>query len=136
MPKRTLASSPYAHHSILGLHIASGELACSREPVDHRRLRHTGKQMTKTPAADVDLCVVVVNYCTPEMLIDCLETLVPQVRRLNATITLVDNASPDDSVMQLSAGFPISGANDCVQAHRIERERRLCCWQQHRDPKL
>jgi GT2 family glycosyltransferase len=67
------------------------------------------------PAADVDLCVVVVNYCTPAMLIDCLETLVPQVRQLNATIALVDNASPDDSVEQLKRWISETPAHDCVK---------------------
>ena len=41
----------------------------------------------ETQNPDVDLCVVVVNYCTPTMLIDCLETLVPQVRELDARVT-------------------------------------------------
>lgn len=68
----------------------------------------------QVPAADVDLCVVVVNYCTPAMLIDCLETLVPQVRRLQGRIALVDNASPDDSVTRLRHWISESGANDCV----------------------
>ena len=69
----------------------------------------------RTPAPDVDLCVVVVNYCTPGMLIDCLETLVPQVRELDATIALVDNASPDDSVVQLKRWISRTDALDCVR---------------------
>ena len=63
---------------------------------------------------DVDLCVVIVNYCTPEMLIDCLETLVPQVRDLGAKIALVDNASPDDSVFQLERWIANNSASDCI----------------------
>jgi hypothetical protein len=64
---------------------------------------------------DVDLCVVVVNYCTPAMLTDCLETLVPQVRELGARVALVDNASPDDSVGQLRRWIRGNGVQDCVE---------------------
>lgn len=54
-------------------------------------------------AHEVELCVVLVNYCTPQMVIDCLETLVPQVAAMGGRVALVDNASPDDSVERLSA---------------------------------
>ena len=64
---------------------------------------------------NVDLCVVVVNYCTPGLLIDCLETLVPQVRQLGATVALVDNASPDDSVRRLGRWIADKDAQDCVR---------------------
>jgi hypothetical protein len=48
------------------------------------------------------------------MLIDCLETLVPQVRALGAKIALVDNASPDDSVPKLQRWIEENGASDCI----------------------
>jgi len=69
----------------------------------------------QTAVPEVDLCVVVVNYRTPRLLIDCLETLVPQVRELNAAVALVDNASPDDSVAQLKRWISDRGAHDCVR---------------------
>lgn len=69
----------------------------------------------ETPLPDVDLCIVVVNYCTPGMLIDCLETLVPQVRALSAKVALVDNASPDESVAQLRRWIAETGTRDCIQ---------------------
>ena len=84
------------------------------DPLDDKQLSHTGKRMTKR-IPDVDLCVVVVNYCTPAMLIDCLETLVPQVRELGAEVALVDNASPDDSVLQLKRWIAEAGADDCIE---------------------
>ena len=74
---------------------------------------HTGKQMER-PVPEVDLCVVIVNYCTPGMLIDCLETLVPQARELNARIAVVDNASPDDSVLKLKRWMTDNAASDCI----------------------
>lgn len=64
---------------------------------------------------DVELCVVVLNYCKPTMLIDCLETLVPQVRELDARIVVVDNASPDDSAVQLKRWISATGAGDCAK---------------------
>jgi GT2 family glycosyltransferase len=66
-------------------------------------------------APDADLCVVVVNYCTPAMVIDCLETLLAQLRDLGATVALVDNASPDDSVARLQAWIRDNDAHDCVK---------------------
>lgn len=73
----------------------------------------SSKQM-ETAVPEVELCVVIVNYCTPQMLIDCLETLVPQVRELNARIALVDNASPDDSVSKLKHWIADNHADDCI----------------------
>lgn len=64
---------------------------------------------------DADLCAVIVNYSTPAMTIDCLETLVPQARGLGATVVIVDNASPDDSVPRLRRWIYDSSANDCVR---------------------
>jgi GT2 family glycosyltransferase len=64
--------------------------------------------------ADRDLCIVVVNYGTPGLVIDCLETLIPQVRALDATVALVDNASPDDSVLRLKRWIADTGTHDWV----------------------
>lgn len=61
-----------------------------------------------------ELCVVVVNYGTPGMVMNCLETLVPQVRELRAMVALVDNASPDDSVARIQSWISESRASDCV----------------------
>lgn len=64
---------------------------------------------------DVDLCIVVVNYRTPALVIDCLETLIPQARALGATVAVVDNASPDDSVFQFRRWIQDNVAHDCVK---------------------
>jgi GT2 family glycosyltransferase len=69
--------------------------------------------MSTKPAAD--LCVVVVNYGTPHMAIECLDTLLHQVRELEAIVALVDNDSPDDSVVKLKRWISDAGAHDCVQ---------------------
>jgi GT2 family glycosyltransferase len=67
------------------------------------------------PAPDVDLCVVVVNYRTPAIVIDCLESLMPEIRRLGGMVAVVDNASPDDSVPRLSSWIRDEGAQDLVK---------------------
>lgn len=64
--------------------------------------------------ANTDLCVVIVNYSTPGLVIDCFETLIPQVRALGASIALVDNASPDDSVVRIKRWIAEHQAEDCV----------------------
>lgn len=66
-------------------------------------------------ASSVELCVVIVNYRTPTMVIDCLETLLPQAREVGAFVVVVDNASPDDSVSRLVAWVQAQGASDHVR---------------------
>lgn len=68
----------------------------------------------ETRVPDVDLCIVVVNYCTPAMVSDCLDSLMPQVRTLNAKVAIVDNASPDDSVSRIQCWIRDHDAHDCV----------------------
>ena len=45
--------------------------------------------------------VVIVNYKTPALVADCLRSLAPQVRE-DVHVVVTDNASPDDSVAQIS----------------------------------
>ena len=63
----------------------------------------------------VPICVVVVNYRTPSMVIDCLRTVVPQVRESGGRVALVDNASPDDSVDRLSRWIDDNDATDVIE---------------------
>jgi len=44
------------------------------------------------------LAVVIINYKTPQMLIDCLKSLLPELDKLNAKVVVVDNLSLDNSV--------------------------------------
>ena len=44
------------------------------------------------------LAVVIINYKTPQMLIDCLESLLPELGTLNTKVVVVDNLSLDNSV--------------------------------------
>jgi GT2 family glycosyltransferase len=46
--------------------------------------------------------VVIVNFQTPALAIHCLRSLVPEVRATGSRISVVDNASVDDSVAAIS----------------------------------
>ncbi|QIL90632.1 glycosyltransferase [Microbulbifer sp. SH-1] len=66
----------------------------------------------------VKLSIVIVNYKTPQMLIDCLESLLPELHTMNAAcgearVVIVDNKSNDDSVAQI-AGW-LSAQNPFTQ---------------------
>ena len=47
---------------------------------------------------EILLCVVIVNYKTPQLVIDCLETLLPELVELDARVAIVDNDSGDNSI--------------------------------------
>lgn len=57
----------------------------------------------RSPTAD--LGIIVLNYNTRDLLRDCLRSLAA-TRGPKLDITVVDNASPDDSVAMVSAEFP------------------------------
>ena len=49
---------------------------------------------------DVDkvlLSIVIINYRTPKLLIDCLTTLLPELNNIDARVVVIDNYSNDDS---------------------------------------
>lgn len=48
-----------------------------------------------------DLLVVIVNFRTPAVVIDCLDTLLPELVDVGAKAVVVDNHSADDSVERL-----------------------------------
>ena len=53
-----------------------------------------------------NLLVVIVNYKTPGLTIDCLRTLEPEVAaNPGVRVVVTDNLSPDDSVAQIAAGI-------------------------------
>ena len=43
------------------------------------------------------LAVILINYKTSELVIDCLETLLPEIRHINGKVIIVDNNSGDNS---------------------------------------
>lgn len=59
--------------------------------------------------------IVVVNYKTPELTIDCLHSLVREVHpQSNIRVTVVDNDSGDDSVEQIRQAIATHGWQDWV----------------------
>jgi len=60
------------------------------------------------------LAVVIINYKTPEMLIDCLESLLPEMQGINAKIILVDNFSQDDSLLFIQQWIDDQAVGDLV----------------------
>lgn len=50
----------------------------------------------------VDLAVIIVNYKTPELVIDCLESLYPELSDISSRVVVIDNASGDDSISRIS----------------------------------
>lgn len=46
----------------------------------------------------IDLAVIILNYKTPQLVIDCLESLLPELSGIKANTIVVDNASDDGSV--------------------------------------
>jgi len=56
------------------------------------------KKMPEHSKKNVELSVVIVNYRTPHFIIDCLETLLPELSDINSRVVIVDNHSNDDSL--------------------------------------
>ncbi len=54
----------------------------------------------------MDLTVIIVNYRTPGLILNCLQTLFLQTRELVFEVIIVDNASGDDSQEQIQSAFP------------------------------
>lgn len=47
------------------------------------------------------LSIVIINYRTPQMTIDCLISLLPELEGISAKVIVVDNASNDDSCVEI-----------------------------------
>jgi N-acetylglucosaminyl-diphospho-decaprenol L-rhamnosyltransferase len=62
--------------------------------------------MNDTSSASLDLAIVIVNYNTSALLRDCLHSVFASTGGLRLGVSIVDNASPDDSVTMARAEFP------------------------------
>ena len=68
------------------------------------------------------LLVIILNYQTPRLTIDCLRSLESEVRSLSKTYVVVtDNASRDGSVKQIQAAIETEGWSDWVSLMPLER---------------
>ena len=76
--------------------------------------------MTSVTTADVSaasprLCVVIVNYRTPQLTLDCLDSLEAEVEALPGTrVVVVEGGSGDDSAQVIRAGIDARGFGDWV----------------------
>ena len=50
----------------------------------------------------LEIAVIIVNYRTPELVIDCLNSLMPELVSLRAKVVVVDNDSKDGSYSVLN----------------------------------
>src|SRR4028118_151058 len=74
------------------------------------------------PDRQTRLIIVIVNYRTPGLTIDCLHSLVSEVRSLSDTrVVVTDNASGDGSVEQISRAIETEGWSDWVSFMPLER---------------
>lgn len=65
---------------------------------------------TRLQEASADLLVVIVNYRTPDLTIQCLESLIPQAADVpGMRVVVTDNASGDDSVPRIQAAIAARG---------------------------
>jgi len=61
------------------------------------------------------LSVVIVNYKTPQMMIDCLESLLPELHGVSAKVVVVDNFSQDDSLLLIQQWIDKQAVSSLVQ---------------------
>jgi len=68
------------------------------------------------------LTIVILNYRTPSLTIDCLRSLVGEVRSLPGTrVVVADNASGDGSVEQIAAAIEAEGWGEWASLMPLER---------------
>ncbi len=70
----------------------------------------------------VTVLIVIVNYRTPALVIDCLGSLLPVViQRAGTRVEIVDNFSSDGSVEQISAAIEFNGWQSWAAVHASPR---------------
>lgn len=66
--------------------------------------------------------VVIVNYRTADLALDCLRSLVPQIRDLpGSRVVVADNLSGDGSAQRIAAAVDAEGWSDCVSLLALPR---------------
>jgi len=62
-----------------------------------------------TNSEKIDLAVVILNYQTPELVVDCLRSLDGQIDGASQEVVVVDNCSGDDSASQIEDAIETNG---------------------------
>ncbi len=71
-------------------------------------------QVGCSDSSEIYLTVVIINYRTAGMVIDCLESLIPEIDSDNSRIVLVDNASGDGSIEVIEDWLANNDTNSLV----------------------
>ncbi len=90
----------------------------SSPPAGERRASSTSA--TPTPRA-LELAVVILNYRTPRLVIDCLRYLADQIDPTTRCAAVVDNASGDDSADQIAKAIDAEGWSAWARVIRSDR---------------
>lgn len=61
------------------------------------------------------LCVVLLNYRTPELVVDCLTSLLPELVAIDSRVVVVDNYSEDDSIAIISKWIADNNCSSFVE---------------------
>ena len=61
---------------------------------------------SRAPVEVLDLSIVIVNWNTQHVIVDCLESVLANLGELSAEVIVIDNASTDDSVQVITERFP------------------------------
>lgn len=75
------------------------------------------------PAPQLELAVVILNYRTPQLVLDCLRSLAGQIRAPRERAVVVDNCSGDGSAEQLRAAIAAAGWSEWVSVHEANSNR-------------
>jgi N-acetylglucosaminyl-diphospho-decaprenol L-rhamnosyltransferase len=81
----------------------------------------------------MNLLIVIVNYRTPGLTLDCLRSLQNEVNTVEGTrVVVTDNASGDDSVARLEAAVVANGWSDWATVQPMRRSVRCSRGPTHR----
>jgi N-acetylglucosaminyl-diphospho-decaprenol L-rhamnosyltransferase len=70
--------------------------------------------MDKSPT-EYSLGIVIINFRTPEMTVNCLASLLPGLQSLDCKVAVVDNNSEDDSCVYIAQWLQENDADNLVQ---------------------
>lgn len=68
-----------------------------------------------------ELALVILNYRTPDLTIDCLRSLVSEIKRSPARVVVADNASADGSVQKIASAIASEGWGSWASVLPLDR---------------
>ncbi len=77
-------------------------LTAAQTEMASRKLDHVGSRSVDV----LDLSIVIVNWNTQHVIVDCLESVLANLGELSAEVIVIDNASTDDSARVIAERFP------------------------------